>query len=192
MNTEDKQTSPDVLLSRSTFTEVVKFALITLIIVLPIRIFVAKPFIVNGTSMDPTFRNGQYLIVDQLSYRFNPPKRGDVIVFKFPYEKKKHLIKRIIALPGETIESKAGKITIYNKENPQGFEINESYVAHKTQDTFRTTLSESDYFVMGDNRPASSDSRYWGTLRDTYITGRPLVRLFPLNKINLFPGVTNN
>ena len=88
------------------FKEIIKFALLAVIIVLPIRFFIAQPFIVSGASMDPTFADKQYLIVDQISYRFDGPKRGDVIIFRYPLNTKKFFIKRIVGLPSKTIKIK--------------------------------------------------------------------------------------
>ena len=164
--------------------------IIALIIALPIRWYIAEPFIVNGASMDPTFATGQFLIVDRLTYRFESPKRGDVIVFEYPNDPSTYYIKRIIGLPGETVNIKDGKITIINKENPAGFMLDEPYISadHLSDDSSSRTLSSTTYFVMGDNRAQSSDSRYWGPLESHFIIGRPITRLLPLNTISLWPG----
>lgn len=171
--------------------EIVKFTLIALVIVIPIRLYVAQPFIVSGASMDPTFKNGQYLIVDQFTYHFNNPKREDVIIFRYPRDPKTFFIKRIIGLPGETVKLTDGKITIINKEHPEGMAIEDPHVVsgHRTADNFSVTLTNTEYFVMGDNRAESSDSRIWGPLERKYIVGRPALRLFPFTKIGVFPGV---
>lgn len=171
--------------------EFIKFAIVVLIIFLPIRFFIAKPFVVSGASMYPTFESGQYLIVDQISYRFEKPQRGDVIVFQYPYDTSKYYIKRIIGLPEETLEVKDGKVTVINSENLNGILLDEKYVENISPDSFTKTLGQNEYFVMGDNRPASSDSRSWGTLKEEFITGRPVVRLFPLQAVGLFPGEKN-
>jgi len=166
------------------------FAIIALAIILPIRFFIAQPFIVDGSSMDPTFATNQYLIVDEISYRFEPVSRGDVIIFKYPNDTTKYFIKRVIGLPGETVEIEGTKVTIKNQANPQGLTLTENYVspANYSSDHSTVTLSESQYFVMGDNRGASFDSRAWGPLDKKYLIGRPLMRLFPLNQVSLFPG----
>lgn len=185
MNPENNQNKSNGIV------EIIKFAVIALIIVIPIRIYIAQPFIVSGASMDPTFRNGQYLIVDQITYRFEEPKRDDVIIFRYPRDPKTFFIKRIIALPGETLIMDGGQIKIINKDNPEGFILDEkSYITkeHRTTDTFTKTLGPTEYFVMGDNRPESSDSRIWGTLEKDLIVGRPLLRLLPLSKIAVLPG----
>ena len=170
--------------------EWVQVIVIALIIALPIRWYVAEPFIVNGASMDPTFATGQFLVVDRLGYRLEAPKRGDVIVFEYPNDPSTYYIKRIIGLPGETVNINDGKITIINKDNPAGFVLDEPYLApeHISHDTSARTLGSTEYFVMGDNRAQSSDSRYWGPLDAHFIIGRPLVRLLPLTTLSLWPG----
>ncbi|MBP9771871.1 MAG: signal peptidase I [Candidatus Pacebacteria bacterium] len=172
----------------SFLSELIRFALITLFIVLPIRIYIAQPFIVSGSSMDPTFESGEYLIVDELSYRLRPPERGDVIIFRFPHDTSKFFIKRIIGLPNETVAVNGQEVTIENAEHPEGFILDESYVTHETFGTLRSTLGDDEYFVMGDNRPASSDSRIWGTLKKDLIIGRALIRLLPVSEASLLPG----
>jgi len=168
--------------------EVIKFALISLIIVAPIRLFIASPFIVSGASMEPTFDTGHYLIIDQISYRFHPPKRGEIIVFRYPNDPSKFFIKRIIGLPGETVRMTNGAVSIINEESPGGILLSEPYIAFPQYDTLSTTLGENEYFVLGDNRKNSSDSRAWGTLPGEYITGRAFLKLFPLGEIGAFPG----
>ncbi len=170
--------------------EIVKFTLIAVAIVIPIRMYVAQPFIVSGASMDPTFTSGQYLVVDQLTYHFADPKRSDVIIFKYPRNPKIFYIKRIIGLPGETVNMQAGKVTIINTEHPEGFDFDDSHVvaAHRSADNLEITLGPTEYFVMGDNRKESSDSRVWGPLEKKYIVGRPFIRLLPPTKLSVFPG----
>ena len=170
--------------------EIVKFTLIAIIIVIPVRTYIAQPFIVSGASMDPTFDTGQYLIVDQITYDFQSPKRGDVIIFKYPKDPTTYFIKRIIGLPGETLSMNEGKVNIINNQNPSGFLLEEPYIvpAHETSDTFTIKLGPTEYFVMGDNRPQSSDSRTWGPLESKFIVGRPILRLLPFSKINILPG----
>ncbi len=161
---------------------------IALLIALPIKYFVASPFIVRQTSMFPTFKDGDYLIVDKLSYKLEAPKRGDVIVFKPPFDDKTYFIKRIIGLPGETVIVDNAGITIKNAEHPQGFKLNEPYVSSSRDNAVTTVLDNDNYFVMGDNRQVSSDSRNWGPLPKEDISGRALFRLFPLSSIDYMPG----
>ncbi|MCK5285841.1 MAG: signal peptidase I [Candidatus Pacebacteria bacterium] len=167
--------------------ETLKFSLIAILLVLPFRIFVAQPFLVSGASMSPNFETGHYLIVDQLSYNFEKPQRGEVIVFRYPKDPKKFFIKRIIGLPNETVILNEKTITIKNEENPNGFLIEEPYIKNFSSNNMSTSLGEGEYFVMGDNRPASSDSRLWGVLQEDLIVGRSFLRLFPFNEIELFP-----
>lgn len=173
--------------------DLVKFALIALAIVIPIRMFIAQPFIVSGESMFPTFNNGEYLIVDELSYLFNKPQRGQVIIFRYPGDTKRFFIKRVIGLPDEEISINDGLVTIINKENPDGFMLNEPYIDEKFKTTSVYKTESDEYFVMGDNRNNSSDSRTWGEPLSTKLTtkliiGRAYLRLFPLGNISYLPG----
>ncbi|MEX0931278.1 MAG: signal peptidase I [Candidatus Paceibacterota bacterium] len=173
----------------SFFKELLRFSLIAIVVVLPIRYFIAQPFIVNGASMDPTFETGQYLIVDQLSYRFENPSRGDVVIFRYPLDPQKFFIKRVIGLPGETVILNASGITIINEANPDGFALDQDFVQHtKTENLSEITLRETEYFVLGDNRPASSDSRSWGPLPRKNIVGRAFLRLLPVTEVGVLPG----
>lgn len=141
--------------------------------------------------MDPTFSTGQFLIVDRLTYRFEKPQRGDVIVFEYPNNPSIFYIKRIVGLPGETISIKNGVVSIINEEYPDGFILDEKYISssHASIDTSgKETLGNTEYFVMGDNRLQSSDSRTWGPLDEHFIVGRPIVRLLPVNTIDILPG----
>lgn len=171
--------------------ETLKFSLVAILIVLPFRVFIAQPFLVSGASMSPNFETGNYLIVDQLSYDFKDPTRGEVIVFKYPNDTKKFFIKRIIGLPNETVKIEDSKIFIKNSDNPAGFELSEPYIQNVGSNNSEVHLNSDEYFVMGDNRPASSDSRVWGPLPEKLIVGRAFLRLFPFNKIEIFPESLN-
>ncbi|MEK7602123.1 MAG: signal peptidase I [Patescibacteria group bacterium] len=172
----------------SAFKEILTFIVLAVIIVVPIRLFVAQPFVVEGESMHPTFESSDYLIVDEFSYHFSAPKRGDVIIFRYPGDPNVFYIKRIIGLPGETVHIDHGQTTV-TKTDGSTVTLNESYVvaedATYTQDT---TLGTEQYFVMGDNRPRSSDSRIWGPLPKANIMGRAYLRLLPFNKVGTLPG----
>jgi len=170
------------------FIELLKFALLALCIVIPIRLFVAQPFVVSGESMVPTFQNGQYLIIDEFSYHFNDPKRGDVVVFRYPKDPKQFFIKRVIGLPGDVVEISATGTTITHTDGTQ-VTLHEQYISRRGDtETARYTVPAKEYFVMGDNRPESSDSRSWGFLPRENIIGRAFVRLLPIQTIALFPG----
>ena len=168
--------------------DLIKFAIIALVIVIPIRMFVAQPFVVSGESMFPTFHDGEYLIVDEFSYITGDPKRGDVIVFRYPGDTKRFFIKRIIGMPNEEIIINDGKIVIINQENKDDLTLDEPYVKENfnTSSTFKT--KDKEYFVMGDNRNKSSDSRTWGMLPNKLIVGRAFIRLLPFKEISYLPG----
>jgi len=174
----------------TSFGELFRFALIALIIVVPIRLYVAQPFIVSGASMEETFATGEYLIVDQVTYHFEAPMRGDVVIFRYPRDPSKFFIKRVIGLPGETVTITDHAVTITNDTYPDGLTLDEPYIKsmHNGDTEMRTELGEHEYFVMGDNRDASSDSRTWGVLPEENIVGRAFARLFPVQTLELLPG----
>lgn len=169
------------------FFELVRFTLVVLAIIIPIRVFIAQPFIVNGESMLPTLENGDYLIIDEISYKKIEPQRGEVIVFRYPTNHKRFLIKRIIGLPGETITLEGSKVTI-KQQDGSTLQLKEEYLNGNFSTYGSWVLSEDEYFVMGDNRQNSSDSRTWGALDEDLIVGRTFLRLFPINHINISPG----
>ncbi|MFZ2390677.1 MAG: signal peptidase I [Minisyncoccales bacterium] len=162
-----------------------KILLIALAIVIPIRMLLFQPFMVRGASMEPNYHSSDYLIIDELSYRLRDPQRGEVIVFQYPLNPSYRYIKRIIGLPNETIEIKEGEVYV-SRANGEANKIDESlYLSAKTIEEWKNTnyapltLKENEYFVMGDNRNNSSDSRVWGVLPAKNITGRVLLRLSP-------------
>jgi signal peptidase I len=183
----------------STWKAVVKeifiFAVIAFGVVLPFRMYIAEPYIVSGTSMDPTFATGNYLIVDKISSTAKHPPRNAVIVFEFPLpikgEEGKNLIKRVIGIPGDTVTMSNNVITITNAENPNGFVLEQPYLVYPAQSLFTVTLKADEYFVMGDNRPVSYDSRAWGVLPARFIVGRPLVQLYPFSDMGIWPGMSS-
>lgn len=187
----DEENSSVKIKGQNFLGDTVKFMLLALLIVIPLRVFIAQPFIVSGSSMVPTFNNGEYLIIDEISYRFNNPERGDVIILKYPDNPSKFFIKRIIGLPGEKINIINGKVSI-EKSDGQTEEIEEEYVINKSFDNSSLSLEENEYFVMGDNRPNSLDSRSWGVLPKNLIKGRAFLRLLPVGKIGIFPGQVEN
>ncbi len=172
--------------------ETIKVVVVSLAIILPIRYFLVQPFFVKGASMEPTFEDGNYILIDEISYRLHEPKRGDIIVFRFPQEQTQFFIKRIIGLPGETVEVKNDQITIYNKDNPNGFILDENQYLPKYQQTLgnsRFTIDLNNYFVLGDNRTRSSDSRIWGEVNKSLVTGRVFFRALPIKNLGRFPEV---
>lgn len=162
--------------------EVMKVFLVSLAIVLPIRYFIVQPFIVRGASMEPNFENREYLIIDEASYYLREPKRGEVVVFRYPLDRRQYFIKRIIGLPGERVEIQNGRVHIINAQYPDGFVLEEPYLVPPdrfTRPDMISTLGDNEYFVMGDNRDFSSDSRLWGPLGKHLIVGRTLLRVWP-------------
>lgn len=168
--------------------EILRFAFIAILIVLPIRVFIAQPFIVSGTSMVPTFEDGQYLIVDQLSYRLGEPARGDVAIFKYPKDTSKYFIKRIVGLPGDNVSMSGKEVKITPQDGSSPIVLNEPYIKNEGVGDVSITLESDEYFVLGDNRASSFDSRYWGPLNDDFLVGRAYVRLLPVSEIDFLPG----
>lgn len=170
------------------FWELIKVVLVAVIIIVPVRYFLIQPFFVRGASMEPSFEDGEYLIIDELSYQFREPRRGEVIVFRFPDNPSQFFIKRIIGLPGETVRVRDGQVVVFNAQFPQGVFIDESYLPEglRTGGQVEQTLGEGEYFVLGDNRVASSDSRSWGVLPFDDIIGRAWIRAFPLSRVAIF------
>jgi signal peptidase I len=169
--------------------EIAKIVIISLAIIIPIRYYLIQPFFVRGASMEPNFDNGQYLVIDEISYRFEEPARGEVVVFKYPLDPSQYYIKRIIGLPGETVEIKDGQVFIYNQEFPQGMVLDESAYLPEgkiTRGELRVKLNQGEYFVLGDNRQASSDSRQWGALSREYIIGRVWLRAWPFDAARVY------
>lgn len=164
--------------------EVSKIVIIALLIVMPIRYFIFQPFFVKGQSMEPNFFQGDYLIIDEISYQLRAPQRGEVIVFKYPNDPSQRYIKRIIGLPGETIKVKDGKVFVYKNGEAEILDETTYLFEHiATPGSIEMILSKTEYFVLGDNRSVSSDSRRWGSLPEKNIIGRVLVRAWPLTAL---------
>jgi len=173
--------------TRQSFFELVRFALLALLIVLPIRFFVVEPFVVSGSSMFPAFNDTDYLIIDKISYKLGDPKRNDVVIFKYPKDKTKYFIKRVIGLPNETVDIKGNIVTITTADK-KSLTLNEPYVKNIANNNTHVVLGDDEYFVMGDNRTASSDSRYWGAVHRELLVGRAFLRLLPLKNVDILPG----
>lgn len=168
-----------------------KVVFVSLLIILPIRYFIIQPFYVKGASMEPNFHDHEYLIIDEISYRFNEPQRGEAVVFRYPLNPKEYFIKRIIALPNETVEIIDGDIYVFNDENPDGFILNESLYLDKSVKTYNLeegpiSVGESEYFVLGDNRHASMDSRSFGPVNKSFLVGRVMLRAWPFRDFTFF------
>lgn len=166
-----------------------KFFIAALVIALPIRIFMAQPFFVSGTSMEPTLFPGEYLVIDKLTTRFHKPERGDVIIMRFPLEPDIYYVKRIVGLPGEVVRLEKGVVTIVLPDG-KAETLTEPYLEPDKPGgaTATVMLTSDEYFVLGDNRRQSSDSRDWGPLQEKFIVGRAFARLYPFGKFELLPG----
>ena len=165
--------------------EISKIIIISLLIIVPIRYFVVQPFFVKGASMEPNFDDGEYVIIDEISYNFKQPARGEVIVFKYPNDPSQYYIKRIIGLPGENIKINNKKVFLV--KDGKETEIHEDYLGNIiTSADANVQLGINEYFVMGDNRTKSFDSRQWGPLLKKYIIGKVWIRVFPFNKFKVF------
>lgn len=168
--------------------EFIKVIVISLAIILPIRYFLVQPFYVKGASMEPTILDQEYLIIDELSYRFRDPLRGEIVVLRPPQDQSEFFIKRIIGLPGEKIVILNQTVTIVSNQHPEGIKLDEPYLSYMIDPEDKTTmqLGANEYFVMGDNRPHSLDSRRIGPIKKSDIVGRALVRGWPLNRMGIF------
>ncbi len=174
--------------------ELLKIVVISLVIIIPIRYFLIQPFYVKGASMEPSFYDHEYLIIDEITYRFNDPQRGDIVVFRYPRNPQEYFIKRMIGLPGESVQIKDGQVIIFNEENPDGKILEEYYLPDDLK-TYGMTdekivLGNNEFFVLGDNRNSSKDSRSFGPVNESYLTGRVLFRGWPFNRITLFEAPT--
>jgi signal peptidase I len=183
--------TPNTFFENSLLTigEVLKFTIIACLIVIPFRLFIAQPFIVSGASMVPAIHSKDYLVTDMVTYRLREPERGDVVVFRYPFDPSMYFVKRIIGLPGETVDIRDGMVIVRSTEGGETV-LEEPYIAdeNKSHESTSSTLEEGEYFVLGDNRSGSSDSRVWGPLQEKFIVGRALVRLYPLQDIEILPG----
>jgi signal peptidase I len=185
--------------------EIIKIFALAFIVITPIRIFLFQPFFVQGASMEPNFEDGEYLIINELGYKstnigigdkslftvdsFKELKREDVIVFRYPKDQKQYFIKRVIGLPGEKVKIADGEVHIFNKENPNGFILDESGYLPKSVHTageLTEQLGPDEYFVMGDNRSYSHDSRSWGPVNNKFVIGKVLVRAWPFSKAEIY------
>ena len=166
--------------------EVVQIVLISSAIIVPIRYFLVQPFYVKGASMEPNFYDHEYLIIDELSLRLREPVRGEIVVFRYPRDPSQYFIKRGVGLPGETIEVTGGNVMVYNTEHPNGLVLEEAYLEESTTGKVRVTLGDDEYYVFGDNRDSSLDSRSFGSVHTDNIIGRVWVRGLPFSRIGTF------
>lgn len=168
------------------FWEMVRVAIISLAIILPVRYFLIQPFYVKGASMEPNFYDHEYLVIDEISYRFNSPERGDIVVFKYPKDPSQYFIKRVIGLPGDKVKIQDNSVFI------NGTKLNETYLPEGIETVLPlrgygdVTLAADEYFLLGDNRTQSLDSRVFGPVKREYIVGRTWLRGWPFSRITVF------
>ncbi|MEK7653273.1 MAG: signal peptidase I [Patescibacteria group bacterium] len=171
--------------------ETLKIALISLAIIIPVRYFLIQPFYVKGASMEPNFYDHEYLIIDEITYRFADPKRGDIVVFKYPKNPSQYFIKRIIGLPGEQIKIMAGKVYLAQKDG-QAEVLPEDYLPADLSTNLpmegysEVILGADEYFLLGDNRDQSLDSRVFGPVKREFIVGRTWLRGWPFDRLTIF------
>lgn len=185
--------------------EIIKVVLLAFLIIVPVRVFLFQPFFVQGASMEPNFEDSNYLIINEFGYKqtafnvagrelftlepFKDLERGASVVFRYPKNHTQFFIKRVVGLPGEKIQVRDNKVTIFNTNNPDGFVLDESaYLSNtvKTVGDLTLELKAAEYFVLGDNRAYSSDSRYWGPVKKSEIIGKVALRAWPLNKLSIY------
>jgi len=176
---------------RSTFYAIfdfIKTAIIIIFFALVIRLFVIQPFIVEGQSMLPTFANNDYLITEKISYLFRSPLRGEVIIFNPPDNPNVNYIKRVVGLPGDEIEIKDSNIYINSQKISESYLSSDESIDKPTENT-KINLKNNEYFLLGDNRSHSRDSREIGPVPKTNIVSRIWVRLLPVDNIRAFAAV---
>ncbi len=168
--------------------EWVEPVIIAVILALVIRTFIVQAFKIPTGSMRPTLIEGDRILVNKFIYKFKKPKRGDVIVFISPEDKKKDFIKRLIGLPGETIEISNGNILIDNRVPEEAPVIRERYYYNRGDfgpSNQMLNVPEDAYYVLGDNSISSRDSRYWGFLPKRYLLGKAFLIYWPPSRIRL-------
>ncbi len=168
--------------------ESLKVIIISLLIIIPVRYFLIQPFYVKGASMEPNFYDHEYLIIDEISYRFEDPKRGDVVVFRYPDKPDQFFIKRIIGLPSEKVVIEDGRVKIGNMPEGDLYILDETQYLPDvyTQGEADVILGNDEYYVLGDNRSSSLDSRVFGPIHKDAIIGRAWIRGWPFDRIDMF------
>lgn len=173
------------------FLDIIETFVIALAMFVLMYLFLFQPHQVKGNSMFPNFHDQEYLLTDKITYRLSKPKRGDVIVFKAPKNEEYDYIKRIVGLPGDTVKVENCHVFINNQS------LEESYLTENVctsagrswQTGQSIILSEDEYFVVGDNRPYSSDSRDWGAVPEENIVGKAWFRYWPADRMGIIRSV---
>jgi len=161
--------------------EVVQVVVIAAAIIIPVRYFLVQPFIVKGASMEPNFQENDYLIIDQVTYRLREVERGEIVVFHPPENDSQYYIKRVIGLPGESVEILEGDVVVYTEEYPNGITLEEEYIEEYTHGHARVYLGLDEYYLLGDNRTSSLDSRTFGAVSENHLIGRVWLRGLPID-----------
>lgn len=169
------------------FLDFLETIVVSLAIFAVVYIFLFQPHQVDGRSMEPNFHNGEYILTDKLSYRIHPPKRGDVVVFHSPQDERVDFIKRIVGVPGDTLEVSGGHVYL------NGTRLEEDYINDPGQvlagrfmhEDQSIEVTDGHYLVMGDNRLHSSDSREWGLVTTAEIVGRAFFRYWPASEFGI-------
>lgn len=174
------------------FFDILESIVVALAIFVVVYLFLFQPHQVKGASMEPNFHDGEYILTNKFQYHFETPKRGDVIVFKSPQNPDIDYIKRVIGLPGDRVK------LIDNHFYINGTKLEESYIAPELftyngqylKDNMEVVIPQDYYFVAGDNRPRSSDSREWGPIERSSIIGKSQFRYWPFDRMGLIEGVS--
>lgn len=167
--------------------DILQIIVFAVAIFLFVYLLILQPHKIKGASMEPSFHDGEFLLTDKLSYRFGEPERGNVVVFKAPINDRDEFIKRIVGLPGDTIKIKAGKILL-NGEILEETYLNLGVYTNSNRfakEDIEVTVPEDEYFVLGDNRGHSSDSRFWGFIKRDAINGKAWLVYWPPGKAGI-------
>jgi signal peptidase I len=193
--TDISQTTAPTPLRPSLISRVLSFlgelthvVLISLAIIIPVRYFLIQPFYVKGASMEPNFYDKEYLIIDEISYRFHEPTRGDIIVFRYPNDPRQFFIKRVIGLPGESIQIGDGRVRVMDPATGEGGLLDETlYLGDAlTAGAKEVTLGAGEYYLLGDNRGSSLDSRTFGPVKRDFFIGKVWLRGWPPERMRFF------
>jgi len=178
-----KDQCPDTTSFENWWNTIKTFNMI-LIVGLALRFFVIQPFIVQGPSMNNNFQDGETILVDKITFNFRQPIRGEVVIFKAPNNPQDDYIKRVIGLPGDTVKIEKGKVYVNNKLIDESF-LSESGKTPNDSEILTRVIGTNEYFVLGDNRPDSSDSREWGTVPKANLIGRAIIAIWPIDMTGL-------
>ncbi len=158
----------------TTVRDIVETVLAALLIAIVVRGLIIEPFLVDGPSMEPTLYTGQRLFVSKITYRLGTPKRGDIVMFRYPLNPSKDYVKRVVAVGGDTIEIRLGRVYV------NGQQVQEPYVRFSgLYDMAAQAVPQGTIFVMGDNRANSQDSRDFGPVKLSLVRGKAVFRVWP-------------